>query len=193
MTTGKTIALIRPTFVDRLTGKCETRGPQNLGNLYFFQALSPQPLQLLTEKTGKSPKLGLSCCRARRVGESFCGRGIKYWLDLSLLPSMGEKKTKLLIFRRKVHQALLPLRHWRKLIANGWKEQKQKIRDGYGSDSKESACNAGDQGSISGLERSPGGGHSNPVQYSCLENFMDRGAWRATVHGVAKSWKPLSD
>ena len=42
-------------------------------------------------------------------------------------------------------------------------------------------------GSIPGLGRSPGGGHDNPLQYSCLENPMDRGAWQATVHGVAKS------
>ena len=54
---------------------------------------------------------------------------------------------------------------------------------------KESACSAGDAadtGLIAGLGRSPGGGHGNPLQYSCLENRMDRGAWRATVHGVAK-------
>ena len=62
-----------------------------------------------------------------------------------------------------------------------------------GSDSKESTCNEVDLGSIPGLGRSPGGGHGNPLQYSCLENPMDRGAWRATVHGVAKSWTQLSD
>ena len=45
-----------------------------------------------------------------------------------------------------------------------------------------------DAGSISGLGRSPGGRHGNPLQYSCLENPMDRGAWQATVHRVAKSW-----
>ena len=56
-----------------------------------------------------------------------------------------------------------------------------------GSDSKESSCDAGDPGLIPGLGRSPGGGHGNPLQYSCLENPMDRGPWRATVHGVAKS------
>ena len=56
-----------------------------------------------------------------------------------------------------------------------------------GSDSKESACNAGDPGSIPGLGRSPEGGHGYPLQYSCLENPMDRGAWRATVQGVAQS------
>ena len=56
-----------------------------------------------------------------------------------------------------------------------------------GSEDKASACNAGDPGSIPGLGRSPGEGNGNPVQYSCLENPMDRGAWWATVHRVAKS------
>ena len=51
---------------------------------------------------------------------------------------------------------------------------------------KESACNAEDLDLISGLGRSPRAGHGNPLQYSCLENPMDRGAWRATVHGVAE-------
>ena len=51
---------------------------------------------------------------------------------------------------------------------------------------KESAHNAGDPGSISGLGRSPGEGNGNPLQYSCLENPMDRGAWQATVHGGHK-------
>ena len=56
-----------------------------------------------------------------------------------------------------------------------------------GSDSKESACNAGDQGSIPGSGRSPGEGNGNPLQCSCLENPMDRGACQDTGHGVAKS------
>jgi len=56
-----------------------------------------------------------------------------------------------------------------------------------GSDGKDSACNSGDPGLIPGLGRSPGEGNGNPLQYSCLENSMDRGTWRATVHGVAKS------
>ena len=62
-----------------------------------------------------------------------------------------------------------------------------------GSDSKESTCNVGDLGSIPGLGKSPGGGHGNLLQYSCLENPMDRGAWWATVHGVTKSWTRLND
>ena len=56
-----------------------------------------------------------------------------------------------------------------------------------GSDGRESACNAGDLGSIPGLGISPGEGKGYPLQYSCLENSMDRGAWQATVHGVSKS------
>ena len=56
-----------------------------------------------------------------------------------------------------------------------------------GSDSKESACSAGDMGLIPGLERFPGEGNGYPFQYSYLENSMDRGAWWATVHGFAKS------
>ena len=52
---------------------------------------------------------------------------------------------------------------------------------------KESACNAGDPGSNPGSGRSPGEGNGNPLQYSCLENPMDRGAWWAAVHGVSKS------
>ena len=58
---------------------------------------------------------------------------------------------------------------------------------------KESACSAGDLGSIPGLGRSPGEGNGNALQYPCLENLMDRGAWWAAVHGVAKSWARLSD
>ena len=55
------------------------------------------------------------------------------------------------------------------------------------SDSKESVRNVGDLGSVTGLRRSTGGEHGNPLQYSCLENSMDRGPWRATVHGVSVS------
>ena len=62
-----------------------------------------------------------------------------------------------------------------------------------GSEVKASASNEGDPGSIPGLGRSPGEGNDNPLQYSCLENPMDREAWQATVHGVAKSWTRLSD
>ena len=59
--------------------------------------------------------------------------------------------------------------------------------------SKESVCNVGDLGSIPGLGKPPGGGHGNPLQSSCLENPMDRGAWWATVHRVEKSRTRLSN
>ena len=62
-----------------------------------------------------------------------------------------------------------------------------------GSDGKASVYNAGDPGSIPGLGRSAGEGNGNPLQYYCLENPMDRGAWQATVHVVAKSWTRLSN
>ena len=61
-----------------------------------------------------------------------------------------------------------------------------------GSDGKVSAYNAGDLGLIPGWGRSPGEGNGTPLQYSCLENSMDGGAWQATVHGVAKSQTGLS-
>ena len=60
-------------------------------------------------------------------------------------------------------------------------------------DAKESACNAADLGSIPGSGRSPGEGNGSPLQYSCLEDPKDKGAWWAKVHGVAKSWTQLSD
>jgi len=62
-----------------------------------------------------------------------------------------------------------------------------------GSEGKATAYNAGDLGSIAGSGKSPGEGNGNPLQYSCLENSMDGGAWWATIHGVARSWTRLSN
>ena len=62
-----------------------------------------------------------------------------------------------------------------------------------GSDDKESACSVGDLGSVPGLGRSSGEGNGYSFQYSCLENSMNRGAWWATVPGIAKGWTQLSD
>jgi len=69
-----------------------------------------------------------------------------------------------------------------------------RVEQGFpgGSEVKASACNAGDVGSIPRSGRSPREGNGNPLQYSCLENPMDGGAWWATVHGVAKSQTRLS-
>ena len=65
--------------------------------------------------------------------------------------------------------------------------------DYYGSDGKESAYNAGDLGSVPGSGRSPAEENGYPLQYSCLENSMDRGAWWAILHGMAKSQRQLID
>ena len=62
-----------------------------------------------------------------------------------------------------------------------------------GAGSKEPAYSKGDPGLIPGSGRSSGEGHGNPLQYSCLENLIDRGAWQTTVHEVSKSWTGLSD
>ena len=62
-----------------------------------------------------------------------------------------------------------------------------------GSDGKEFACNMGDPGLIPGSRWATGEGNGNPLQYSCLENSMDEGAWQATVHGVAKSQTRQND
>ena len=61
-----------------------------------------------------------------------------------------------------------------------------------GSDSKESTCNAGDLGLTPGWGRHPEERNGNPLQYSCLENFMNRGEWKATAHGIPESWTRLS-
>ena len=76
----------------------------------------------------------------------------------------------------------------RKSIMSG-KHQQYRVDWGFpgGSDDKESACNEGDLDSIPGLERSPGEGKGYPLQYSCLENSVDKGACWAAVHGVAQS------
>ena len=69
------------------------------------------------------------------------------------------------------------------------------ILEGFpgGSEGKASACNVGDPGSIPGSGRSPREGNGNPLQYCCLENFMDGGGWWATVNGVTKNWTQRSN
>ena len=78
-----------------------------------------------------------------------------------------------------VRQAMLRATVWTPYIIPGFSG---------GSDSKESACNVGDPSSIPGSKRFPGEGNGYPLQYSCLENSMNKGAWLATVHGVANNW-----
>ena len=74
---------------------------------------------------------------------------------------------------------------WNRGLGKGFLDLLMGFPDG--SDGKESACNAGDPGSVPEWGRYPGKGNGNPLQYSCLENSMDRGAWQAAVHGVPKS------
>jgi len=80
--------------------------------------------------------------------------------------------------------------HIKKKKKKLFKESKAKQKPSlyFYNQEKESACNAGAPSLIPGLGRSPGEGNGYPLQYSCLENPMDRGAWWATVPGVAKSW-----
>ena len=98
---------------------------------------------------------------------------------------------------KQVRQLCLQFRNWVRPIVvarmgdfnKGWKREEYglpKLGFPHSSVSKESEYNAGDLGSIPGLERPPVEGNDNPLQYSCLENPMDTRAWQATVHGVAR-------
>ena len=84
---------------------------------------------------------------------------------------------------------------WLKWLSSSSSRQSESIILWFpgGSDDKASACHAADLSSIPGLGRSSGEGNGNPLQYSCLENPMDRGAWWAIVHGVTKSQTCLSE
>ena len=87
--------------------------------------------------------------------------------------------------RRKIEKRLETNKNENITCQNLWDGAKASFP--CSSVSKESACNAGDPGLIPGLGRSPGEGNDNPLQYPCLENLMDRGAWWAAVHGFAES------
>ena len=89
--------------------------------------------------------------------------------------------------RMKITDCFLTLRTWW-LVVPFLEPIREDMRLPCSSNSKESACNAGDLSLIPGSGRSSGEGNGNPLQYSCLENPIDREAWRATVCGVAKGW-----
>ena len=93
-----------------------------------------------------------------------------------------KKKCMMLVNIRAIYSHLLESRPWKNMYIN--------LTMGFsgGSDGKESACNAGHPGLIHGWERFPEGGHGNPLQYPCLENPMDIGAWQATVHRITNSY-----
>ena len=92
----------------------------------------------------------------------------------------------------QVHTPMPPFNRKSRKMQENLEDQSSASLPG-GSDGKASAYNVGDLGSIPGLGRSPGEENGNPLQCSCLENPMDRGAWQATVNGVAKSRIRLSD
>ena len=140
------------------------------------------PLELLAYHLRQLP-LGWVCCPgytgepvwASCSGQSWLAQGPGLWSSLHL-PTGG--------FRHLLNALGLSLH-----VQYG-KYEKQGFP--AGSDGKESACSARDPGSIPGLRRSPGEGNGYPLQYFCLEKFMDRGTWQATVHGVTKSGTQLS-
>ena len=117
--------------------------------------------------------------RGRWEGGSGWGTHVNPWLfHFNVWQNPLQLKKKYLVFKKKIKLRIkMSLKNF---IFPG------------GSEVKASACKVGDLGSIPGLGRSPGERNGNPLQYSCLENPMDRGAWWATVHGVAKSQTQLS-
>ena len=115
----------------------------------------------MLEKTLQSP---LDCKEIQPVHP----KGDQSWVFIPLVPDSSISLSQLYAFCIRLHKNIA----W-------WLS------------GKESACNAGDLGSIPGSGRSPGEGIGNPLQYSCLENPMDRGAWWATIHRIAQSWTRL--
>ena len=130
----------------------------------------------------------------------FCKRVTFTWCPVSSLlknkwPAQDDSYPKIYILR---WQILLPFSVKFQLRKIPWKIWWQVFlftieEFAGGSDSKESICSVGDPGSILGAVGSPGEGNGNPLQYSCLENSMDRGAWPATVHQAVKSRTQLND
>ena len=103
------------------------------------------------------------------------------WKQLQILPSWAPKRLQTVTAAMELKEACIPLLPDQCLDFPG------------GLDGKESTCNAGDPGSVPGLGRFPGGENCYPLQYSCLENSLDRGAWRATDHGVTRRQTQLND
>ena len=116
------------------------------------------------------------------------------WMLEGLPPPTNFTELKDNQINRSSNYLLFPFQGWTFLITLQPWETKKKLSENAGftaptlssSVGKESACNAGDRGSIPGSERSPGEGNGNPLQYSCLVTPKDRGAWQATVHGVTR-------
>ena len=129
-------------------------------------------------------KEGGSCDWLSKLQEC---EGLAHQLSLTVEGRGGQSLTPYSKPRKMQETASLSpcFRKWSLGFDRGYRQQK-----GFpgGSDCKESACSSGDLGSLPGLGDSPGEGNSDPLQYSCLGNSMDRGAWRATVTGVTESY-----
>ena len=139
---------------------------------YWSGLPCPSPGDLLNPETeSRSPALQADSLKSELPGKSSYSMQAQFspWAKLSLLLNGPCTKNRLYI-----SQMFLDLLYIRWAFPGG-------------SDSKESACNAGDLDSIPGLGRPPGEGNGNPLQYSCLENSMDRGSWWVAIHVVTKS------
>ena len=116
----------------------------------------------------------------------WCSKQDVYLCHVSLISSVYPQKSLFSKFLFLVFLSTFPqFPHLIFRFESGYTKKKN-VCIPHRSASKESACSAGDPSLVLGLGRSPGEGNGNPVQYSCLENPMDRGAWWATVHGVAR-------
>ena len=143
-------------------------------------------------ETGKRWQGSVLCTKGRHLSEADWRPWGLFWRAI--------RKTRLQLISYMPSLNLRPLICKMEIIHYFWHRTVERIKwdkvyNGFpGSlEVKASACNAGDPGLIPGLGRSPGEGNRNPLQDSCLENPMDRGAWWATVHGVAKSRTRLSN
>ena len=188
-------ALVRSDHAHRrLVGKdaregCEVpgrarTGPREADNLH----IPPRPGPLRSRSTHAFPvtgacflawypvSLALLCPPADKISFSFfLPSSFSFFLSLSLFLSFCMSILKIRGFSLIYNIVLVSTvqKIWASLVAQRVKKEKP-------------TCNAGDLGLIPGSERSPGEGNDNPLQYSCLETSMDRGAWQATVHEIAK-------
>ena len=158
----------------RTPQRCINTGQNIFEDIFYGHLGSRQTAQkhlcLLTGRGDRTERRGSSTgCLA--------GRLVLWGQDVSDMPASDHPKTHVSVSKMEPLQSVVNQRH----LQNG----PMLLRWLSG---KESTCQAGDEGRILGLGRSPGEGNGNPLQYSCLGNPINRGTWWATVHGVAKSY-----
>ena len=158
----------------------------------------PQSVGLLSGQAGpgslphssESPESAQPLCGPDSMSQVYLQLDTKHMSSLLVSPSEGQKRKKWRQENRKTDKE-----GGNTKTSGEYREGRKEKQTGFpgGSDDKASAYNAGDPGSIPGSGRSPGEGNGTPLQYSCLENPMDGGAWQATVYGVPKSRTRLRD